>query len=63
MNTSKFNALAASIEDALKTGKCDDNEKDIKAEIEKINAAIKKIWDKLDELTTTIIVSTSDLSE
>ena len=38
-----INALAASIEDALKTGKCDDNEKDIKAEIEKINAAIKKI--------------------
>ena len=27
------------------------------------NAAIKKIWDKLDELTTAIIVSTSDLSE
>lgn len=27
------------------------------------NHAIKKIWDKLDELTTAIIVSTSDLSE
>lgn len=40
-----INALAASIEDALKTGKCDDNEKDIKAEIEKINAAIKEIAD------------------
>ena len=40
-----INALAASIEDALKTGKCDDNEKDIKDEIEKINAAIKEIAD------------------
>ena len=27
------------------------------------NAAIKKIWDKLDELTTAVIVSTADLSE
>lgn len=44
-----INALAASIEDALKTGKCDDNEKDIKAEIEKINAAIKKIADTQTE--------------
>ena len=27
------------------------------------NAAVKKIWDKIDELTTAVIVSTSDLSE
>ena len=27
------------------------------------NAAIKKIWEKLDELTTAVIVSTADLSE
>lgn len=27
------------------------------------NAAIKKIWDKLDELTTAVIVSTAELSE
>ena len=40
-----INALATSIEDALKTGKCDDNEEDIKDEIEIINAAIKVIAD------------------